>query len=66
MVQDMKGALLRGVLATGLAMAIMFVPLPEEWPQWASWAQVGVAALVIVIILGKLLYDTLFYDRYWP
>ncbi|MBI2861401.1 MAG: hypothetical protein HYX89_01130, partial [Chloroflexi bacterium] len=46
---------------TALAAAIIATPLPEAW--WRL--QVALGALVFVCAIGKALYDTLFYDRYW-
>lgn len=51
------------LLATLLSFA---VPLPESFPPLASQLQWGIGTLVGVCLLGKLLYDTLFYDRYRP
>jgi hypothetical protein len=56
----------RIVLATVLAVIIMFLPPPPDFPAWIGNIQAPLAACVLVCYIGKLLYDTLFYDHYWP
>jgi hypothetical protein len=57
--------LLRALLALALALVVMFAPLGWLGPL-ARALQVPFAVILFVCFLGKLLYDTLFYDRYWP
>lgn len=57
----MRGSLL--VLAVG--MLLLFVPLPMLPASVLTYRQ-ALVVLGIVVALGKLLYDTLFYDHYWP
>ena len=47
-----------------VALVALMTPLPPEVPPWAQLARVGLATLVLLCTLGKLLYDTLFYDRW--
>lgn len=54
------------VLAFALNALYFVVPLPLTWPFWVSLAHWGIGALVTVCLIGKLLLDTLFYDRYRP
>ncbi|MBI5876895.1 MAG: hypothetical protein HZB53_04525 [Chloroflexi bacterium] len=42
------------------------VPLADWTPHWISRAQMPAAIFGVVVYSGKLLYDTLFYDHYWP
>lgn len=49
-----------------LSLLVLVLPLPVGVPEWAPAAQQAVAALLFVCLAGKLLYDTLFYDHYWP
>lgn len=58
--------LLRGVvltLATGAFL--LFIPLPMLPASVLGYRQ-ALVVFGVVIALGKLLYDTLFYDHYWP
>lgn len=54
--------------ALGIVLALFFflVPLPRSVPSWAGYVQWGIGSLIAVCIVGKLLYDTLFYNRYRP
>jgi hypothetical protein len=58
--------LVRAVIALALALTIMFLPPPQGFPAWVGRVQQPLAVLVLVCYLGKLLYDTLFYDHYLP
>lgn len=52
-----------------LALAVSVsggLPLPWELPTWVYEARTGLAVALLVCFLGKLLYDTLFYDHYRP
>lgn len=42
------------------------VPLADWAPHWLGRVQMPVAVLGVVIYCGKTLYDTLFYDHFWP
>jgi len=55
----------RALLGTALALLMMLAPLSWLGPLVGA-LQVPVAVVLFVCFLGKLLYDTLFYDRYWP
>lgn len=58
--------LTRGVTLTLVIGALLlYIPLPILPASVLSYRQ----ALVIfgmVVVIGKLLYDTFFYDHYWP
>lgn len=62
--------LLRGIWRWALAFVVnalyFMVPLPVTWPAWVSLVHWGGGAFITVCLVGKLLYDTLFYDRYRP
>ncbi len=61
----LKKLALAFVRALVLALAIAFVPLPlrgELVPQ----IRVALASLFLICALGKMLFDTLFYNHYWP
>jgi hypothetical protein len=50
-------------IAVGAALiAAMSMPQFEEWLPLKNI----VAAVGAVLLTGKCLYDTLFYDRFWP
>jgi len=56
-----RGALL--VLAGG--GILLLIPLPMLPASVLTYRQ-ALVVFGIVVALGKLLYDTLFYDHYWP
>ncbi|MGQ9879467.1 MAG: hypothetical protein ACUVSV_01210 [Armatimonadota bacterium] len=58
--------LLRGVVLTLAIWAfLLFIPLPMLPASVLGYRQ-ALVVFGVVIALGKLLYDTLFYDHYWP
>ena len=57
---------IQAAIAVAIALFIMFFPLPQYLPSWTHQVQVAIGAAVLVCTLGKLLYDTLFYDHYRP
>ena len=56
----------RIVLATLLALAAMLLPAPAGAPSWLASALPALAVFLLVCYIGKLLYDTLFYDHFRP
>jgi len=54
----------RAAIAIALGMLIIVAPLPVWTPRWFAYFQVPVVVFLFVCYLGKLLYDTLFYNRY--
>lgn len=58
--------LLRGVMLTLVIGGILlYIPLPMLPASVLGYRQTLVT-FGVVVVLGKLLYDTLFYDHYWP
>ncbi len=57
--------LLKLGLGAALALVLMHLPLGRLGPT-AVALQMPLAVLLLVCFAGKLLYDTLFYDHYWP
>jgi len=53
----------RLVLAVG--GVFLLIPLPMLPASVLTYRQ-AVVVFGVVVTLGKLLYDTLFYDHYWP
>ena len=49
-------------LAGAIFFVVIVVPLPFWTPRWFELYQVPVATMLFVMYLGKLLYDTFFYD----
>lgn len=59
-------SLLRGALLTLVGGTFfLFVPLPMLPASVLGYRQ-ALVVFGVVVVLGKLLYDTLFYDHYWP
>ncbi len=56
-------ALKRALLAVLLVLILTHVPLPAQTPGWVAFAEIPVLVFLLVCYLGKVLYDTLFYNR---
>jgi hypothetical protein len=56
----------RVLVATAIAVIIMFLPPPQRFPAWLDQLQQPIVAFVLICYIGKLLYDTLFFDHYRP
>lgn len=54
----------RLLLALVLAFFLALVPLPSTVPTWVIAAQWPVTVFLTVALIGKALYDTLFWDRF--
>ena len=60
-----------GRLAIRLALVgviyfiITFLPRPAGLSLWMGPAGAAALVIVVLILVGSTLYDTLFYDRYW-
>ncbi len=57
-------ALLRALLAVLIVFIVAHIPAPQQSPRWFAYGEVPVLVFLLVCYLGKLLYDTLFYDHY--
>jgi len=66
MLRRLTQALVRIVLATALAVIIIVLPAPDGLLPGLSNLQVPIVVFVLVCYIGKTLYDTLFYNHYWP
>ena len=44
---------------------ITFLPRPAGLSLWMGPAGAAALVIVVLILVGSTLYDTLFYDRYW-
>jgi membrane protein YdbS with pleckstrin-like domain len=58
--------LIRAAVALVLAAGLMFVPWVLPVPPLWAYTVVPVTVFGVIVYLGKLLYDTLFYNHYWP
>jgi len=58
--------LIRIALALAIAVALMFAPTFHMTPRWFAFGVVPVVVFLLICYIGKLLYDTLFFDRYKP
>lgn len=54
----------RFAIAAAVFFVIVVFPLPFWTPKWFELFQVPVAVMLFIIYLGKLLFDTFFYDQY--
>jgi hypothetical protein len=48
------------------ATIVFFVPLPFALADVVSSLRLPLGVILVVVGLGKALYDTFFYDRYSP
>jgi hypothetical protein len=54
----------RILLATMVAVIVMMLPPPSGFPAWMGRVETPIVVLGLVCYIGKLLYDTLFYNHY--
>ena len=66
MLRKLGYLVVRAVTAVVLAMTIMLLPPPQGFPGWVGKVQQPLAVFLLICYIGKLLYDTLFYDHYLP
>ncbi len=58
--------LLRGVVVIlAMGMLLLYIPLPMLPASVLTYRE-ALVVFAVVVALGKLLYDTFFYDHYWP
>jgi hypothetical protein len=56
--------LLNATIGAALGASVMLAPLPAFVGDLVRLLQVPVGVLILICTLGKILYDTLFWDRY--
>ena len=62
---------LLGRLAIRLALVVVlyfivtFLPRPAGLSLWMGPVAAAVLVIAVLILVGSVLYDTLFFDRYW-
>ena len=54
----------RFLAGLALALLVIIAPCPVWTPEVFTWWQVPVAVSCLVMYIGALLFDTLFFDRY--
>ena len=61
--------LARLAIRVGLVVVIYFIvtflPRPAGLSLWMGPVAAAVLVLAVLILVGSVLYDTLFFDRYW-
>jgi hypothetical protein len=62
---ELPRVLLRLLAAVGIYVLIGAVRWPAGLAPLAATAGVGLLAGAILVICGKFLFDTLYYDHYW-
>ena len=45
--------------------ALVRIPWPGTLGHWITLAAAALLAATFLVVCGKFLYDTLFYDHYW-
>ncbi len=62
-----QNLIVRAAIASAVAWVLATAPLPTIAPHtWFAYVPVPVVIFLLICYLGKLLIDTLFYDRYRP
>ena len=56
----------RSAIGASAGVLVLLLPLPSGANLQWHMVRAGLGAILIVCSIGKALYDTLFYDRYWP
>ena len=65
LLREVPKAALRLVVAMLLFGTVTQVRWPSHVGQWVSTFAGAVFAAAVLIICGALLYNTLYYERYW-
>ena len=62
---ELPRVLVRLAIALLVYDLLLRVPWPPEAAHWIALCAAGLLTASVLIICGKFLYDTLFYDHYW-
>ena len=57
---------IRVVLVTLVALVLIYWPLPVPLAHFIGSIRVPAIIIISICYIGKLLYDTLYYDHYRP
>lgn len=57
---------IRVVLGTLVALVLIYWPLPVPLAHFIGSIRVPAIIIISICYIGKLLYDTLYYDHYRP
>jgi hypothetical protein len=63
--RELPKTVLRLAIAVTLFFVVTQLPLPTLVGRWIGIVAAATLAAVILMICGSLLYNTLFYERYW-
>ena len=56
---------IRLALVVVIYFVITFLPRPAGLSLWMGPVAAAILVLAVLILVGSVLYDTLFFDRYW-
>ncbi len=60
-----RSLIVRAVIASVVAWILATVPVPAvPSHMWVAYVQVPIVIFLFICYMGKLVIDTLFYDRY--
>jgi hypothetical protein len=65
LLREVPRVAVRLVVAFALFGLVGTIPWPAAAGSWIATASFASLAATVLVLCGKLLYDTLFYDRYW-
>ncbi|HEU5315715.1 MAG TPA: hypothetical protein VFX49_06360 [Chloroflexota bacterium] len=63
--RELPRTALRLAVAIALFGLVTQLPVPALLGRWVAIAASALLAAAVLIICGSLLYNTLFYERYW-
>ena len=56
---------IRVALVVVLYFIVTFLPRPAGLSLWMGPVAAAVLVIAVLMLVGSVLYDTLFFDRYW-
>ena len=65
LLRELPKALLRLLVGVALFTAILHVRWPAQIGSTVSLAAGALLGAAVLIVFGSLLYNTLYYERYW-
>lgn len=64
--EHLSRILIRAIIAAIILLVGLSIPFPFTPAKYFLTVQIPVIAFLFIAYLGKLLFDTFFYDRYHP